>query len=113
MFYENETSNLLRRLGVNNSYVGFRYSVYSVRCVAIDPDLLLYISKGLYIEIADHYETSPSSVERGIRTVINTIWNHGDRELLNEVFGFEVEKKPCNTAFIDALSQYMQKHCQR
>ena len=30
MKYERETCNLLRRLGVNNSYVGFRYTVYGV-----------------------------------------------------------------------------------
>lgn len=36
MKYERETCNLLRRLGVNNSYVGFRYTVYGViRAIAI------------------------------------------------------------------------------
>ena len=30
MKYERETCNLLRRLGVNNSYKGFRYTAYGV-----------------------------------------------------------------------------------
>ena len=40
MKYERETSNLLRRLGVNNSYVGFRYTIYGVIRSAHEPGLL-------------------------------------------------------------------------
>ena len=45
MKYERETCNLLRRLGVNNSYVGFRYTVYGVIRAIANPELLIYISK--------------------------------------------------------------------
>lgn len=39
MKYERETCNLLRRLGVNNSYVGFRYTVYGVIRAIANPDV--------------------------------------------------------------------------
>ena len=110
MKYERETCNLLRRLGVNNSYVGFRYTVYGVIRAIANPELLIYISKGLYVEISAEYHTSIGSVERNIRTIISTIWLHGDRQLLNQVFGFELEQKPRNGAFIDALSHYVVEH---
>lgn len=110
MNYERETSDILRRLGVNNSYVGFRYTLYGVSCIAQDPSLLIYISKGLYVEIAAHYQTSIGCVERNIRTIINTIWIHGNRELLNEIFNFNLEQKPRNGAFIDALAHYVVRH---
>ena len=100
MKYERETSNLLRRLGVNNSYIGFRYTLYGVIRSVHEPDLLSYISKGLYVEIAVRYKTSVGCVERNIRTIINTIWLHGDRNLLNQVFGFELAQKPRNGAII-------------
>ena len=58
MNHEKEISNLLRRLGVNNSYVGFRYTIYGVIRTVHDPTLLAYISKGLYVDIAVHYQTS-------------------------------------------------------
>lgn len=45
MKYERETCNLLRRLGVNNSYVGFRYTVYGVIRAIANPELLIYISR--------------------------------------------------------------------
>ena len=96
MKYERETCNLLRRLGVNNSYVGFRYTVYGVIRAIANPELLIYISKGLYVEISAEYHTSIGCVERNIRTIISTIWLHGDRTLLNQVFGFELEQKPRN-----------------
>lgn len=110
MKYERETCNLLRRLGVNNSYVGFRYTVYGVIRAIANPELLIYISKGLYVEISAEYHTSIGCVERNIRTIISTIWLHGDRTLLNQVFGFELEQKPRNGAFIDALSHYVVEH---
>ena len=40
MKYERETDNLLRRLGVNNSYVGFRYTIYGVIRAIANPELL-------------------------------------------------------------------------
>lgn len=110
MKYERETCNLLRRLGVNNSYVGFRYTVYGVIRAIANPELLIYISKGLYVEISAEYHTSIGYVERNIRTIISTIWLHGDRTLLNQVFGFELEQKLRNGAFIDALSHYVVEH---
>ena len=64
MKYERETCNLLRRLGVNNSYVGFRYTVYGVIRAIANPELLIYISKGLYVEISAEYRTSIGCVER-------------------------------------------------
>lgn len=93
MKYERETCNLLRRLGVNNSYVGFRYTVYGVIRAIANPELLIYISKGLYVEISAEYHTSIGCVERK-----------------NQVFGFELEQKPRNGAFIDALSHYVVEH---
>lgn len=107
MQYEREAANLLRRLGVNNSYVGFRYTAYGIARAALEPDLLTYITKGLYVEIAAHYHTSVECVERNMRTVVKVVWEHGDRELLAEVFGRTLEKKPRNGAFIDALAQYI------
>lgn len=67
MKYERETCNLLRRLGVNNSYVGFRYTVYGVIRAIANPELLIYISKGLYVEISAEYRTvHPSAVWNAI-----------------------------------------------
>ncbi|MFQ9514696.1 MAG: sporulation initiation factor Spo0A C-terminal domain-containing protein [Eubacterium sp.] len=110
--YEKETQKVLRQLGANGSYIGFNYTVYGVAKTIENPELIVYICKGLYIEIAQHFCVNIGSVERNIRTVVKTIWKHGDRELLNEVFGQELKEKPKNTMFIDALSQYIVDICE-
>ena len=86
MNYEREASQLLRRLGANSSYVGFYYVTYGVSQNIQKPELITFITKGLYAEIAIKYQTTVGCVERDMRTVINTIWQHGNRELLEIIY---------------------------
>lgn len=109
--YEREAETLLRKLGANGSYVGFRYVVYGAIRAHQNPDLTTYICKGLYTEIAIHFHTTVSCAERNIRTLVNTIWKCGNRLLLNEIFYRELTKKPTNAAFIDAVTQYTENLC--
>ncbi|WP_302625916.1 sporulation initiation factor Spo0A C-terminal domain-containing protein [uncultured Eubacterium sp.] len=101
------TANLLRQLGVNASYTGFKYTVCAVVKNIQNPDLITYICKGLYANIAIENHVNISCVERNIRTIVETIWKSGDRELLNEVCGRKIMEKPKNTFFIDVISQYI------
>lgn len=105
--YKRDIQNLLRQLGVNGSYVGFDYAVYGIMETIDHPDIVSHICKGLYVDIASHFKTSVNSAERNIRTVNNTIWKYGDRDLLNEVLGKPLEEKPCNAVLIDAIAQYI------
>ena len=107
MNYEREASQLLRRLGANSSYVGFYYVTYGVSQNIQKPELITFITKGLYAEIAIKYQTTVGCVERDMRTVINTIWQHGNRELLEIIFERNLTRKPRNGEFIDALSNYL------
>lgn len=109
--YEKETQKLLRQLGANGSYTGFQYIVYGVAKNIQNPELIVYICKGLYCEIAEYFHVSFGRVERNIRTIVKLIWNYGDRDLLNEIFGRELTNKPKNAIFIDALSQYVLEIC--
>ncbi len=105
--YERETQLLLRQLGANGSYIGFQYIAYGVAESIQNPDLIVYISKGLYVRIASHFNTTTSCVERDIRTVKSIIWNYGDRNLLNQILGRELKETPNNAAFIDAIAHYV------
>lgn len=104
----NDIGELLIHLGVNKTYVGYHYIVYGISRACVNPDLLTYISKGLYVDIAAHYHTSVECVERNLRTVIQTIWSYGDRRLLYEVFGYELEERPHGGRFLRALFNYLQ-----
>ena len=104
---QTKAEKLLRELGVNGSYVGFQYTAYGIIRTMEEPEMIVYVCKGLYVEIAAHFHTTRESAERNIRTVKNVIWKHGDKELLHDIFGRTLTKIPNNAAFIDALAQYL------
>ncbi len=103
---ENAAHKLLRRLGVNGGYMGFYYTAAAVGIV-MDSEEFIYQCKWLYNEVAEMYHTTPFCVERNIRTVVDTIWEAGDRELLKEIVPFPVGAKPKNAQFIDGLVNYL------
>lgn len=103
-----DIGELLIHLGINRTYVGYHYIVYGISRASGDPNLVTYILKGLYVEIASHFHTSTECVERNIRTAIHTIWSYGDRNLLNTVFGSVLKVRPCNGEFIRALLCYVE-----
>ncbi len=109
-YYKRETENLLRQLGVNGSYIGFDYILYGVDITIKNPNLTTYICKGLYVEIALYFHTTVKCAERNIRTIINAIWNCGNRKLLNKIFSVELTEKPKNAAFIDTLARYVENN---
>lgn len=111
--YMKPTQQLLRQLGANGSYAGFKYTVTSICKTIQNPELIIYICKGLYTEVALQYEVNTGNVERNIRTVIETIWKSGNRELLNKVCGKQLTERPTNTFFIDAVSQYIIDSCEK
>lgn len=105
--YQRTIEKKLRELGANSSYIGFAYIVYGVESTMTESTVLTYICKGLYVDIALRYQTSMGCVERNIRTVIDKIWEEGNRDALNEVFGRKLLKKPKNAEFFDALAEFV------
>ena len=71
------------------------------------PELIGGITKELYPEIADRYDTSVQRVERAIRHAIEVSWNRGDIDLMDEIFGHSVDidkAKPTNSEFIATIA---------
>ena len=71
--------------------------------VVKDMELLNYITKELYPEIAKAYKTTSSRVERAIRHSIEVAWTRGKPQTMNEVFGYTINTgkgKPTNSEFI-------------
>lgn len=113
--YLNKTKSLpatietiLRLLGLNSSYKGYSFLIYGIELVIEKPDILTCICKGLYIEIALHFNTTVYCVERNIRTAKEIIWESGNKEMLKALFGDAYkETPPGNAAFIDMLAYYI------
>lgn len=103
----------LRLLGLNNSYKGFNYLIYGIKLTMKSPNVLSYICKGLYMEIAAEFDTTCSCVERNIRTVRSAVWRNGNEALRIQIFGEEYKDfQPGNKEFIDALAHYIGEQIQ-
>lgn len=98
---------LLYRMGGSLTYRGFQYTVYGVERIMQDPNLMVGICKGLYFDIAEYFDVEIDNVERDIRTLIGIIWDRGDKNILRRVFGRNLERKPGNAQFLDAVTQYL------
>ncbi len=107
MDYENTIKNILRQLGVGQSYQGYEYVIYGTILVLQDKKRLEFITKSLYPDIASRYHTSWRCVERNIRTVINVAWKEGNPDFLFEVFGDKSAQKPRNAQFFELMYEYM------
>lgn len=104
------TEQLLRSLGLTGKLVGFRYAIYMIERVAEDPEQIRLITKCLYRDTAKHFNATPSTVERAVRTLIQISWLHGDHAILDELAGFHLTERPSNTEFIDIMAGYLRNN---
>lgn len=75
--------------------------------VYYDIELLSSVTKILYPDIAQKFNTTPSRVERAIRHAIEVAWNRGNYESISEMFGYTVhhlKSKPTNSEFIAMIA---------
>ena len=96
-------TKLLHELGVPSHIKGYQYIREGILLLYDNPNIVGGITKELYPEIADKYNTSVSRVERAIRHAIEVSWNRGNLDLMEEVFGHSVDydkAKPTNSEFI-------------
>ncbi len=104
---EISVTKLLHGLGVPSHIKGYQYIREGVILMYEKPDIVGAITKELYPEIANKYDTTVSRVERAIRHAIEVSWNRGDIDLMEEIFGHSVDydrAKPTNSEFIVTVS---------
>ncbi len=100
-------SNLLHSLGMPSHIKGYQYIRESIQMMYDNPEMVGGITKEIYPEVADKYETTSSRVERAIRHAIEVSWNRGDIELMEQIFGNSVDydrAKPTNSEFIATIA---------
>ena len=100
-------SELLKSVGIPVNIKGFRYLKNAIEMVAMDISNLDKITKRLYLQVADHFDSTPTRVERDIRHAIEVAYNRGNPRLLNEIFGYTIDEdkgKPTNSEFIAMMA---------
>lgn len=103
--YDLETivTDFIHELGVPAHIKGYQYIRSAIMMVVENMDLLNFITKQLYPDIAKAYNTTASRVERAIRHSIEVAWSRGKPETMNEIFGYTIHTgkgKPTNSEFI-------------
>lgn len=100
-------SRILHELGMPSHIKGYQYIRTAITMVYDNPEIVGAITKELYPELADRFDTTVSRVERAIRHAIEVSWNRGDWDLMDDIFGHSVDvdkAKPTNSEFIVTLA---------
>lgn len=100
---ETVVTDFIHELGVPAHIKGYQYIRSAIMMVVENMDLLNFITKQLYPEIAKAYNTTASRVERAIRHSIEVAWSRGKPEIMNDIFGYTIHTgkgKPTNSEFI-------------
>lgn len=108
MSYKRAITGILDSLGANKSYTGYDYVVYGLLLMLEEKESVTCITKSLYIDIAKQYNTTWNCVEKNIRTVVKSVWNSANSELLKKIFKRSTkEKKPTNKEFFKYMYDYI------
>ncbi len=109
-----ETTRLLHEIGIPANLKGHNYIRDAVIMVLEDRKLINSVTKTIYPNIGRRYQTSACSVERAIRTALETAWTRGRTDIINDIFGFTVsinKGKPTNAEFIAMLADKLSLEC--
>lgn len=99
-------SQILHNLGIPSHIRGYKYIRDGI-LIIYNNDSVSLITKEIYPQIANKYETTPSRVERAMRHAIEVSWIRGDLSLMEDLFGFSVssdKSKPTNSEFLSTIA---------
>lgn len=100
-------TKMLHELGIPSYIKGYQYLREAITVIFERPETIGGITKELYPELANKFDTTVSRVERAIRHAIEVSWNRGNIDLMEEIFGHSVDidkAKPTNSEFVVTLA---------
>ncbi len=100
---DEKISNVFISVGIPAHIKSYYFLRDAIKMAVDEPEIINSITKRLYPEVAEHFETTASKVERAIRHAIEVAWNKGKIENINVLFGIKVynsNEKPTNGEFI-------------
>lgn len=98
-------THIIQELGIPAHIKGYRYVRKAVEMVIKDIDLLSAITKELYPQVAENFDSTPSRVERAIRHAIDVAWQRVNQNAIDKYFyNLENDVKPTNSQFIARIA---------
>ena len=103
-----EIQAILRKLGICSTYRGYKAMVIALTLALEDEDRLNAITREIYAETARQLGSTPSAVEKNLRTVGMRAWDI-NRTDLERMAGYRLEAMPSVSEFLDILFNYIQR----
>jgi len=100
-------TKMLHELGMPSHIKGYQYIREGINMIYDNPGIIGGITKELYPELADKFDTTVSRVERAIRHAIEVSWNRGNWDYMEELFGHSIDidkAKPTNSEFLVTIA---------
>lgn len=101
---------LLMQIGIPANMLGFSYIVTALELIALNPDYLNNITKGLYADVAQKCSSTSARVERNIRHAIEIGFLKGNLEEIEKIFqssSYSNKGAPTNSKFLADIYYYM------
>ena len=105
---ENIVTDALLEMGLTMRYAGFNYIKSAVITITEKPEYASGVTKKLYPKIAEEYNVNVFTVEKNIRTVIDSAYKKADKTNFFLYTGINGEK-PKNTDFILRVADYVRR----
>ena len=108
---EEKIYDILNELGVPFGVLGRQYIVRAVALVYQNGRMAM--TKELYPQLAEEFESKSNRVERAIRHAIEKVFDSGNVAAIGKYFGANVDYgkgKLTNTDFIYGLAEYLRFH---
>lgn len=96
-------AHVLFDLCVTKNYTGYIFILEAIKMALEKSTFTRCVSKEIYPAIAARFKVSPASVERNIRTAIQSAWNRTGTSVKREYFGtfaHDERWRPTNSQFI-------------
>lgn len=110
---EVEVSSLLHDLGIPSHVRGYKYIREGIMLLYTSKEVVNLVTKDIYPEIANRYNTTSSRVERAIRHAIEISWIRGDLKVMEDIFGNSIDferSKPTNSEFLTTIADRLKLH---
>lgn len=95
--------DLLRSMGLNRTYQGYKYLVYILEMARREPERLELVTKRVYPDVARAFDVTPASVDSALRTAARACWKWGPEGVF--VRPDEKKKPPTVSQFLRQLAQ--------
>lgn len=110
---EVEVSSLLHDLGIPSHVRGYKYIREGIMLLYTSREVVNLVTKDIYPEIANRYNTTSTRVERAIRHAIEISWIRGDLKVMEDIFGNSIDferSKPTNSEFLTTIADRLKLH---